>query len=208
MRGCRPLEKTEVEQAIGYFSVGSRIRERDRCLFLLGLYTGFRISELLSLRVWDVCQYNRVLTRVRVERQNMKGKRESREVPLTLKARKALARWLPTLIRWRGNLPDTFLFQSQLGGCISRQQAWRIMADMAAQFGMEPGVGCHSLRKTFGMSAYAQANKHWRPGRENPLRQVMKALGHASVGTTERYLGLDMAEVDSLVLGIDYGEEA
>lgn len=208
MRGCRPLEKAEVQQAIAYFSVGSRIRERNRCLFLLGLYTGFRISELLSLQIWHVCQYNRVLTRVRVTRENMKGKRESREVPLTLKARQALARWLPVLIRWRGNLPDTFLFQSQKGGCITREQAWRIMSEMATQNGMEPGVGCHSLRKTFGMSAYAQANKHWRPGRENPLRQVRAALGHADMGTTEKYLGLDMAAVDNLVLGIDYGEEA
>lgn len=208
MRGCRPLERHEVGQALAHFAGGSRTRQRNRCLFLLGLYTGFRISELLSLTVWDVCQYGRVLTRVRVERRNMKGRRESRDVPLTLNARKAIAAWLPVLFRWRGNLPDTRLFQSQTGGCITRQHAWRIMSEMASKHGMDPGVGCHSLRKTFGMSAYAVANKNWRPGRENPLRQVQKALGHASVATTESYLWLDMAEVDSLVLGIDYGEGA
>jgi len=205
MRGCRPLEKVEIEQALTALQ-GSRTRQRDRCLFLMGIYSGFRISELLSLRVWSVVQYDRVLPRVRVERASMKGKKRSREIPLTTKARKALAAWLPILFRWRGNLPDTYIFQSIKGGHITRQHAARIMRDLAKRFRWPPSIGTHSLRKTFAKSVYAIACKHWRPGRENPLREVMLAMGHRSIDTTEKYLGLDVAAVDSLIMQLDYGD--
>jgi len=205
MLGCRPLEKAEIEQALTALQ-GSRTRQRDRCLFLMGMYSGFRISELLSLRVWDVVQYRQVLQRVHVERSNMKGKKRSREIPLPTNARKALAAWLPILFRWRGNLPDTYVFQSTKGGHITRQHAARIMRDLAQRFGWPPKIGTHSLRKTFAKGVYALARKHWRPGMENPLREVMKALGHSSMAITERYLGLDVAAVDSLILQLDFGD--
>lgn len=205
MQGCRPLEKHEVEQALEALK-GSRTRQRDRCLFILGIYTGFRISELLSLRIWDVAQYGRVLERARVARKNMKGQLRSREVPLNVNARKALAAWLPVLYRWRGNLPDTYVFQSNKRGCITRQHAARIMRGLAKQFGWPPQISTHSLRKTFAMAVYAKSSRGWRPGQEMPVRVVMKALGHRSSEVTERYLGLDVAAVDNMVLSLDHGD--
>lgn len=206
MRGCRPLEQREIDQAFGVLK-HSRIRLRDRCLFQLGLYTGFRISELLSLRVWDVVRYKKVLHRVRVMRSSMKNSK-TREVPLNHQARKALAEWLPVLFRWRGNLPDVFVFQSVKRGAITRQHAARIMRDLATRFGWPPHIGTHSLRKTFARAIYAEACKRWKPGRELPIREVMKALGHKSVDVTEAYLGLDVAAVDSLVLSLNFGGAA
>ncbi len=58
MRGCRPLTNTEVEQVLGAF-VG-RSAPRDRALFVLGLKAGFRVSELLSLRVGDIAHAGRI----------------------------------------------------------------------------------------------------------------------------------------------------
>jgi integrase len=52
MKGCRPL--TEAEVALVRQSFGGRYARRDRALFLLGVKSGFRISELLALRVGDV----------------------------------------------------------------------------------------------------------------------------------------------------------
>jgi integrase len=205
MLGCRPLDKREIEQALGALK-GSRVLERNRCLFLMGIYSGFRISELLSLRIWDVVQYGRVLDRVKVARKSMKGKKRSRTVAMTYKAKKALAAWLPLLYRWRGPIPDTYVFQSNKGAAITRQHAARIMRELAHRFGWPPAIGTHSLRKTFAKSIYNEACKRWRPGQEIPVRKVMKALGHKSPGTTEQYLGLEEAEVDELVLALDYGE--
>lgn len=205
MRGCRPLDSTEIEQGLGLLT-GSRLKIRNRCLFLLGLYSGFRISELLSLRVGDVIRNGVVLQRVQVQRRNMKGKRSSREVPLNVRARRALAEWLPMLYRWRGNQPDTFIFQSLQGGPITRRQASRIMLQLAACLDWAPRIGTHSLRKTFAREVYARACAAWRPGQELPVRIVMKALGHRSVDITEAYLGLDVAMVDHVVLSLNFGD--
>lgn len=206
MRGCRPLDSNEIEQGLDQLQ-GSRLKMRNRCLFLLGLYSGFRISELLSLRVGDVVRNGQVLQRVQVQRRNMKGKRSSREVPLNVHARWALAAWLPLLFRWRGAQSDTFVFQSLQGGPITRRQASRIMLHLAETLDWAPRIGTHSLRKTFAREVYTRACAAWRPGQELPVRIVMKALGHRSVDVTEAYLSLDVAMVDHAVLSLDFGDK-
>ena len=57
-------------------------RTRDKALFILGLKTGLRVSELLSLKVGDVYQYGRLADMVYVERKHMKKKLEGRAIPL------------------------------------------------------------------------------------------------------------------------------
>jgi integrase len=47
---------------------------RDRCLFIVGIHTGFRVAELLSLTVGDVWQHNRIPDHVTVQRCHMKRK--------------------------------------------------------------------------------------------------------------------------------------
>lgn len=204
MSGCRPLTVREIDKIISSLSA-SHVDQRNRCLVLLGLYTGFRISELLSLRVGDVIQSCVVRDRVKVERANMKGKKTSRSVVLNEGARRALAQWLAVLYRWRDNKPDLYLFQSQKGGHISRRQAARIIGNLAQKLGLPPNVGTHSMRKTFAQKIYEMACASWRPGQHPPIHIVQAALGHSSVDVTERYLGLDVKKVDNAVAGINYG---
>lgn len=64
MQGCRPLTPEEIDEIL--VSFGGRFAVRDKALFVMGIYTGFRITELLSLRIRDVCQFGRVLPRVTV----------------------------------------------------------------------------------------------------------------------------------------------
>ena len=61
MRGCRPPTEPEVEAALACLE--GENGARDRALFLLGVRSGFRISEILSLRVRDVVQAGRVGSR-------------------------------------------------------------------------------------------------------------------------------------------------
>ena len=69
MRGCRPLTDEEVYDVARSFW-GEHAR-RDKALFLLGVKSGFRISELLSLRARDVRQAGRLVDRVTIERRHM-----------------------------------------------------------------------------------------------------------------------------------------
>jgi integrase len=52
MKGCRPLSDEEVKLISQSF--GGTFGKRNKALFVVGYRTGFRISELLSLRVDDV----------------------------------------------------------------------------------------------------------------------------------------------------------
>ena len=49
MAGCRPLSEYEIYQVLSVLK-----NKRNKLLFILGIRTGFRISELLSLTVKDV----------------------------------------------------------------------------------------------------------------------------------------------------------
>ena len=91
MAGCRAL--TEAEVALISRSFGGRYAARDRALFLLGVHTGFRISELLSLRVGDVWQYGRLTETVSVARRHMKRKRQGRTIALHPVASQAILAW-------------------------------------------------------------------------------------------------------------------
>ena len=52
MKGTRPLDNDEIRQVAAAFTGTFAVRNRG--LFMLGVSTGGRISELLSLRVGDV----------------------------------------------------------------------------------------------------------------------------------------------------------
>jgi integrase len=71
MRRCRPL--TDAEVSLVAKSFGGTFAARNWALFIVGHRTGFRISELLSLRVSDVMQHGKVLDQIAVLRRHMKG---------------------------------------------------------------------------------------------------------------------------------------
>ena len=96
MKGCRPLTPKEVEVLAKSFA--GKFANRDKAIFVLGTKSGFRISELLSLRVEDVFQAGRMVDRIYVCRQNMKKKVEGRSVILHQDARRALRTWIKDLL--------------------------------------------------------------------------------------------------------------
>lgn len=96
---------------------------RDRALVALGLNTGFRVSELLSLNVGDVWDGERVRPQVKVARAKMKGGRgprrksvSSRAVPLNEAATSALQRYLFARLGAGPVAPEEPLFPSRFRG--------------------------------------------------------------------------------------------
>ena len=175
MNGCRPLTEAEAELVRKTFA--GRYAARDRCLFLLGLYTGFRISELLRVRVRDVWRHGTAVHVLSLPRRAMKGQRTGRTMAVHEQARAAIAAWLAVMPQpWDD---DTPLFRSQKGGAMSRVQAWQILHDAYQANTLEGRLGTHSMRKTFAQRLYT---------RDHDALKVKHALGHQHLSTTEKYL--------------------
>lgn len=193
MGGCRPLSDAEVAAVLE--SLNSRKHSlRDRALFLLGLRSGFRISELLSLTVGDVFPHGKVSNYVSVARKNMKKKKTGRTVVLHAEAKEAIVLWVKELQKGGLNDPKTPLFKSRQGvnKSISRITAWTILSRTYAACAMDGKLGTHSMRKTFA------EHVHEKLGRD--IFKTQKALGHASLNSTAAYLSVSQDEIDEAIL--------
>lgn len=186
MKGARSLTDAEV------LAILEALRSpRNRALFVLGLKTGFRISELVSLQVKDVYQHGRVVDRVWMARKNIKNKQEGQAVPLHEQARAELAVWVAELA---GKFPDpeTPLFLSRHGKALDRRTAWLVLTKAYAQCGLTGKLGTHCMRKTFARRT------HEKLGRD--LMKTQKALRHRRITSTVSYLSVGEEEIDDAIL--------
>lgn len=188
MKGMRPFTKQEV------LLVPTKLNSRDKALFILGVRSGFRISELLALRVRDVWVKNRVVKRIWLSRRHTKGCLEGRSLPVHQLAKAALTLWLAELRRAGKAGPDCYLFRSRKGGnkAISRVQAWRVLAQAYDKADLEGRLGTHAMRKTFAKNVYKATS--------NDLVATKLALGHRDITTTIDYLAASQDEVDQAVM--------
>ncbi|AKN01833.1 site-specific integrase (plasmid) [Salimicrobium jeotgali] len=155
---------------------------RDVLLFLLGINTGLRISDLLRLQVSHVRDRDFFYL---IEKKT--GKK--REVNV-----RALRSELGAYIAGKG--ADTYLFSSQKGGMpISTVQAYRILADAAAFVGRDD-VGTHTLRKTFGYHYY-KATKD--------VAMLQDIFNHSSPKETKLYIGIRQEEIRESLVGFRLG---
>lgn len=184
MSGCRALTESEIQLV-----TKSLESKRDKALFILGVRSGFRISELLSLCVKDVFSKGRILDSCRVVRRNTKGAISSRTIPLHREARDAL---YALCLGLEANSP---LFQSRNGvnQPISRFQAHNILKTAYEAGGLRgPGLACHTMRKSFSEKVYVALG--------HDLVATSAALGHKDIRNTVRYLEPNKAKVAAAIL--------
>ena len=94
MKGTRPLDNNEIRFVSACFTGTFEVRNRG--LFMLGVSTGGRISELLSLTIGDVYQNRRAVTDLLYDRSIVKGGEVSRAVPVNTDGLRAI----DDLVRW------------------------------------------------------------------------------------------------------------
>jgi integrase len=177
MIGSRPLSDQEVVAVLG-----SLKNARNRCLFLIGIKCGYRISEILSLTVENCTQHGKIKESITVTRANMKGKIRSRTVILHEDVKKALVEMGVLNM----NATDR-LFP------IGRTQAFRIFKSVFNKEKLVGKVTTHSARKTFAKKIYHALKKD--------LIGTQKALGHASMNSTVSYLSFEQSEIDNAIKG-------
>jgi integrase/recombinase XerD len=168
----RALSPAETERLIDA-ATGTMPRAlRDRALVELLYGAGLRVSEAVGL------EKNGISLEERVVRVVGKGSKE-RLVPLGRPAAEAVRRYLAL---GRPHLDRRYrpeLFLNARGGALTRAGAFLILRKLAERAGLEPGrVHPHLLRHSFAT--------HLLEGGAD-LRSVQEMLGHADLGTTERY---------------------
>ena len=187
MKGCRPLTIEEQKEIRASFY--GRHATRNKTLFLLGIHSGFRISELLSIRVKDVWNGSGPRESVQVRRSNMKAKKNGRTVPLNSVAKRAISEYM---VEYQLEA-DRPLFPSQVkpDQPFNRQRAHAILSEVFSDCGLDGSTATHSLRKTFAWAVYKVTGGN--------IHAVKEMLGHANIATTVSYLGFSHEEAADIV---------
>lgn len=145
-------------------------RYRDYMLFIFGIYSGLRISDILPFRVRDLRDKDYIMIR---ETKTNKEKR----FPINDELKPILREYI------RDKKDYEYLFQSKQGKNkpITRQQAYNILKGAANAFGMD-AIGTHTLRKTFGYHMYQQTKD---------AVTIKEILNHSDISITLRYIGIN-----------------
>lgn len=157
--GCRSLTDDEIIRALPAFA--GPLALRDRAFFVLGLSTGWRVSELLALRIGDLIRDGQMRDEVRLPAAMTKGGKDAAVAELTPCARKHLSPWLMRLAELGYRTRDCFVFQSQSRGnrALGRSSAWRALQKAFAAAGVRGKLGTHCMRKTFCRKLYEATGK-------------------------------------------------
>lgn len=188
MKGTRPLDNAEIRKVSAAFDGTFAIRNRS--LFMIGVSVGGRISELIALKVNDVWQNRKPVSDLLFDRNIVKGGEVSRAVPVNTDGQQAIANLIAWHLELYGNTdPTRPLFPSRKGQglkAMSRIAAHDALKDAFEAAGLNGKLGTHSLRKSYAQRLYEHTND---------IYAVQEMLGHKSVVTTQRYLGVNYANV-------------
>lgn len=182
------LAADEMTRLLDAPDVTSPAGRRDRAILELLYASGLRLSEIVGLDLDDVNLSSRIV------RVRGKGGRE-RLVPFNRSAADALRamtsdaaarRAKPEPARGRHGRPRHALFLNARGGRLTSRSVDRLVRRYVRDAAIARGVSPHALRHTF-------ATHLLQAGAD--LRTIQELLGHARLGTTQRYTHLDVGRL-------------
>lgn len=175
------LTKRQAEQMINAPDTSTLKGLRDRAVLATMLGCGLRREELTTL-TFDHLQQREGRWVI----LDLTGKHNrTRTIPMASWVKSIIDEWLNA-----ADITEGVLFPPVLkGGNIkdremSSQAIWKIVQEYSPVDKLAP----HDLRRTFAKLAHKAGA---------PIEQIQKSLGHASVQTTETYIGVDLDLKDS-----------
>ena len=182
-RGVRTgnwLLKDQVNELLQAPSATTRKGKRDRAILALLVACGLRRGEVIALTVGQLQQ--REGRWVIPDLEGKGGRIRTIPIPATVKVR--IDEWMELAAITEGRIfRSVNKGDKVIGEGIADEKAvWRLVVDYAAQTTLG-ALAPHDLRRTCA--------KLCRKAGGN-LEQIQLLLGHASVATTERYLGTEL----------------
>jgi integrase len=165
-------------------------RYRDLLLFVVGINTALRISDLLQLQIGHFLDdRGRIRQRLWIK-ERKRGKRH--EVVINESIREAFEAYLSANPKI-GEKPENYIFfnpkTNDYSHPIKRGQSWKFITTICREVGLRGNFGTHSLRKTWGYHARMQGVD---------LALIMHKLNHESIAYTKRYLGITDDELQAV----------
>lgn len=143
--------------------------ERDYIMFIVGVYTGLRISDILQLKVKDV-RDKRYITL----RETKTSKQRFIELNPLIKRE---LKWYCIDMK-----DEHYLIKSREGynKAITRSMAYKILSSTGREFGLD-NIGTHTLRKTFGYHYYKKTKD---------IAILQELFNHTTPDITLKYIGI------------------
>jgi len=178
-------DKNKIEEMKVYLKSQSL---RDWALFVLGINSGLRISDLLKFNLSDVVDFNgKVRDRISVKEKKTS---KTKTFPFSSNVVDALTEYVDSLPS-----TQTVLFGSRKGDkAITRQRAHEILSKAAKEVGIKEQISTHSCRKTMGYQAYMAGVD---------VTRIQSILNHSSPKETLRYIGITRDELDNVYLELN-----
>jgi len=150
-------------------------------LLKFGLNTGLRISDILPVKLKDVCNDNGTFHDYIELNEKKTG------MVKKIKINIALRKEIETFMKANTMAASSYLFSSRKGTHIGRVQAYRVLKEAAEHVDIE-NFGTHSLRKTWGYWTYKMS--------EYNIGLIMYTFNHSSPNITLRYIGINQDQKD------------
>lgn len=157
------------------WSLKRHCEERDYILFLVGINTGLRVSDLLRLKIKDIKGKKKIVVK--------EGKTQK---PRTIQ----LTNIYDELNEYIKTLEGTeWLFPSRKGNLsISRVHAYRQLNKASAMVDVVDGIGTHTMRKTFG---------YWHYKQFKDVAELQTILNHSHPSITLKYIGITDEQIEN-----------
>lgn len=170
-------DKSQVKAVEKYLESYSK---RNQLIFIFGINTGLRVSDILELDIQDV--KNKSYIEIR-EKKTGKYKR----FPLNNKLKILIKEYLKEREQMYSITEGEPLFIGKKHCRLNRSQVYRFLNDACKEVKLNINVGTHTMRKTFGYHHYKQFND---------IALLQKILNHSSPSITLRYIGIDQETID------------
>ncbi|MEK4425379.1 site-specific integrase [Solibacillus sp. FSL K6-1523] len=183
MNFVQPIRDLEKISEVRLFLANKN--KRDELLFCFGIFTGLRISDILSVKVQDVLGKDHFYI---IEQKTKKAKQRSKKH--TVRKRVPIVTKLQRLINnhCADMNPTDYLFKSREGKNrpITRVRAYDILREAAHHCGLKE-IGTHTLRKTFGYLVYQN---------DKDVALLQDIFNHSSQYITLKYIGVNQDAIE------------
>ena len=155
--------------------------ERDVFLFLIGINSGLRMSDIVKLKKQDILS---------AKNPRIVEQKTGKTRILYLSSLQDLIQAYTTDLA-----ADAYLFPSTKGGHLAVNTVYQMFQKVSALLGRDD-IGTHTLRKTFGYHYYKKTKD---------VATLMEIFGHSSESITKRYIGIKEDEISETLLTFRLG---